>query len=320
MATLISPADGKIGKIKELLEHAIRESGITDDGAQRLIQRGGEFNEAIVPVIQRFAELVNPYAGKIVRPAWDYPEDWRMKEWGKQLEIFQKAYPQLDPTGLPEMAKHYLDQSDLWSMTFEFRDKKVRLFDGLLVFLLPGKAAAKLGLGDLWADVKRGIKGLWGKLCEDVLFKHLASQFPDFKNYRAGEMGSDRFLPTDEVAQWLQKLEADTAGDFACRPCNFGRRLAGHAVVASRWAAENLLGGIATPSWVNGNGLVTHPERLNRYGVLWIDNAGDQYRFGGARTFGDAPSFRRADAWLEFGLYSVDRADGDYGSVFVLRE
>lgn len=322
MAALISPADGKIARMKELLGHAISQSGITDDGAQRLIHRGGEFKEVLVPIIREFADLVNPFADRIVRPAWDYPDGWMMKEWEEQLAILRETYSQLDPTGLPEMAQRYLGQADLWSMTFEFRDKKARLFDGLLVFPLPGKTAAKLGIGDLWADVQRGTKGqgLWGKLCEDVLFQRLAPKFLALHNYRAGEMASNRFLPIDEVASWLQKVEAETTGDFACRPCNFGRRLAGHAVVAGRWASEHLLNGITTPSWVNGNGLLTHPDRLPGYGHLWIDNAGDQYHFEDARTFGNAPYFRRHAAHLEFGTCGVGNASGRYGAVFVLRE
>lgn len=312
---------GQAFRIGEIAAGAAFKAELPRDLAEVLVSsRSSEFGEAVVALIKQLG-IVNPHAAEIVEPKWDYLPNFEMKGWEEQAKRLLSFYPDLNPDGLAEQAKYYLEQTELWAATFEFRDKQVRLFDGLLVFPLPGKVAA-LGIGDLWADVKRGTKGqgLWGKLCEDVLFPHLARRFPDFHNYRAGAMGSDRLLPTEEVAAWLQKLEADAPGDFACRPCNFGRRLAGYAVLASRWEAEHRLSGIVPPSWVNGNGLLTHPDRLNRYGVLWIDNAGDHYRLEDARTFVNAPYFRRHDAKLRFGASPVDNARGFYGTVFVLRE
>lgn len=312
---------GQAFRIGEIAAEAAFKAELPKDFVQVVVgSRSNEFGEAVVALIKQLG-CVNPYADKIVEPQCDYPPSWQMKGWEEQTKLLSGFYPDLNSDGLAEQAKRYLDQPELWAATFEFRGRKVRLFDGLFVFPLPGKVAAKRVIGDLWADVALGIKGdgLWGKLCEEILFTPLAKQFPGFFNLHRSEMGSDRFLPLDEVFQWLQQLEAQIPGDFACRPCNFGRRLAGHAVVASRWAAEHLLSAIVTPSWVNGNGLLTHPDRLTDYDYLWIDNAGDQYRFEDARAFGGAPCFHRDDADLGFGTNDVGDACGYCGAVFVLR-
>lgn len=269
--------------------------------------------------------LVNPYADKIVKPDWDYPPGWQMTSWQEQLDVLQGFYPKLNPAGLAEQAKYYLGQAQLGQQTFlcELTGQDVRLWDGLLVFPLPGRFAHKMNFGNLWADVERSRigQGLWGKLCEEVLFPQLASKFPGFINYQAGEMGSDRFLPIKPVTSWLQKLEERTEGDFACRPFNFGRRLAGHAVLSSRWIAENKLSGIVTPTWLNGQGLLTSPDRLPDYGHLWPDCAGDRYRFKGTHGFRRAPYFIHASGVrLVFAAHhNVDIPRDDRGAGVVLR-
>lgn len=279
-------------------------------------QVGGE----IVSLVQGYL-LVNPY--NIVKAAWDYPSGWEMSGWEEQFEVLRQAFPGLCPDGLPEMAQSYLGQEALWRQTFVFslNGQEVRLWDGLLVFVLPGKAAKKLGLGDLWPDVVKGRKGkgLWGKLCEEILFPQLTPKFPAFYNHRAGEMTSDRFLPMDPITPWLQELEGQVLGDFACRPFNFGRRMAGYAVLASRWSAETELAGIASPTWISGQGLLTNPKRLSDFGVLWLDCGGDQYRFEDDRDFQSAPCFYFSGVKLGFGTRDVSVASGAYGAGVLLR-
>jgi len=278
-----------------------------------------------------FAIGQNPFS--IVAPAWDYPPDFTMKPWEEQLAVLQEAYPKLSADGLSEMAQEWLTRKEIWEQSSAHgkTGSVINHYDGLAVFPLPGKAAKKFGLGDLWSDVARGVKGkalwgkqsegLWGKLCEEVLFPQFAPKFPvPFVNYRKGQMGSDRFLPEDILPSWFQEMESAVSGDFACRPMSFGRRLAGYSVQAARWEIENIIAGISGSSWVTGNTLLAHPDRLPGYGHLWLDCPGDRYRFGDSRGFGSAPYFsRRVGGEFYFYAYGVSYAYAFDGSVFLAR-
>ena len=264
----------------------------------------------------------NPHP--IVKPTRKNPDGWRMMSWREQLAALQDAFSGLDATGLPEMAEGYLGQHGLMSLIFkrEDYDKPYPLWDGILVFALPGKAAKKLGIGNLWADVAKGPKGkgLWGRLCENVLFPQFTlprdkPRFPSFNNYRAGEMGSDRFKPETSVATWLQGVEAQTKGDFACRPCSFGH-LAGYSVQAARFEAEKLLA-VTAPTWLFQY-LVADPSCITPES-LWPDAGGDCYRFEDSRDFAYAPRLPRAAGELHFHTLSVASPRSNSGAVLVSR-
>jgi len=278
----------------------------------------------------RQALCINPFADKIVPAAWNYPPEFTvMTSWQDQVAVLQSGWPLDDTTGLADEAAGYLAQ-DLWSQKFR-RDgyaEEYPLYDGLVVFAKPGSFLVQLGVIDhhdeLYVDIANG-GDLWGRLCKEFLFPRFtkpggnsAVPFPVFNNYSGRAMGSDRFLPESAVAAWLHELD-EQPGGFACRPFNFGRCLAGYAVETSRWEAENMLSGIATPSWINGQALVTNPFRLIRAGALAIDCGGDRVRFEGDSEFLDAPCLYRDGRGLYFGSRRVEDALGDCGSPFVLR-
>ena len=166
---------------------------LTADEVQRWVRNktglGEALRQALKPAVTE--PRVNPYAGEIKKPAWNYPPEWQgMTSWEKQLAELQGIFPELNPDGLSETAKGYLDQEELWTQAFEREGYNMPypLYDGLVVFVLPGKAAIRLEIGDLWADVARGRKGngLWGRLCEEIIFPHIGHKFPAFENYRQG--------------------------------------------------------------------------------------------------------------------------------------
>jgi hypothetical protein len=327
MSRPILPSQAKA--LSQILPGGIPDD-LSFDQAQSLIQRPKELQRQIAELL-RGAQWVNPHADKIVRPAWDYPPEWQgMKSWEEQIAALYSLPPfsGLNPDGLPEMAKSYLEQEELWSLVFkrEGHSQPYPLYDGLVVYALPGKVAAKLGIGDLWADVAkdREGKGLWGKLCEEILLPQFVlpadnPRFPAFWNNIMDAMGSDRFMPLGPIAQWFQEQEAQIKGDFACRPFNFGRRLAGYAVCASCLEAENLLAGFASPVWLTAQALVTNPGRLPRSGILAID-CSDPYRFGNDRRALGAPYFYRYDSGLRLGAGRIEYQHDNFGLAFVLRQ
>ncbi|MBI3495172.1 hypothetical protein HY065_00935 [Candidatus Berkelbacteria bacterium] len=173
-----------------------------------------------------------------VEPTRDYPPSFeRLSDWSKQLNILHNVVfkRKLNPEQVKEHAEQYLARTEIWERTFVFMGSAKRVFDGLLVFANPFAVAHKLQLGDLAEDLSKAIngRGLWGVLCETILFPVLTEATSGFVNYRAQAMGSDRFLPLKPVAQWLWQAY-QTEGDFVCRPCSVGRCMAGYAVESSR--------------------------------------------------------------------------------------
>jgi len=282
--------------------------------------------DAVEELLRTFSHSDPPNPYLITNPTRNYSDNWKMLDWQDQLAALQNAFPALDTTGLPEMAEGYLSQHGLMSQTFkrEGYDRSFPLWDGLLVFALPGKVASKLGIGDLWVDVAKGPKGkgLWGQLCENVLFPQFTlpldnPRFPGFYNYCAGEMGSDHFKPEASVAKWLQELEGQVKGDFVCRPCNHGRRLAGYSALAARFEAENRLGGLTAPTWLFQY-LIADQSCLTP-NSLWPDAGGDCCRFGGSREFDRAPYFARNASELHFDTYYVGPPSSHFGALLVSR-
>lgn len=197
------------GRFASFLKRA--DPTLLKDDVQLMLEDPKRMTEVSQGVADLVRQALYPIAGKISQPAW-YPPGWRiMTHWGEQLAELRGIFPTLNSVGLSEMASSYLDQADLWVRRFtrDGYDQSYPLYDGLVVYALPGKTAANLDLGDLWADVAKGPEGegLWGQLCEKVLFPHFAlperrPRFPAFySNSGKGQMDSDRFQPLDSVAE-----------------------------------------------------------------------------------------------------------------------
>ncbi|MFA6963374.1 MAG: hypothetical protein WC227_01515 [Patescibacteria group bacterium] len=280
---------------------------------------------ALRAFLTKSKQTVNPHADQIEKSTWDYPSNFEMKDWKTQFNILNDIYPGFNADGLQEMAEGWLADKAIWEETYDcwIHDAKKPLYDGLLVFLLPGRVAKARLSSDLWSDIKKGREGegVWGQLCEEMLFPHFAEndRYNGFVNWREGKMGSDHFHPTVPVAIWLEQLEAQAKGDFVCRPYSFGRATAGHSVQSSRWHIENIHNGISGPTWINGQALQTHPERLPNASCLWMNNGGDQYRLADGLRFLDTPYFCRSDDGLAFGTSDIFVTHDKYGFGFVRR-
>lgn len=320
----LPPTDGQKDELENQLRAAIRKSGLDEKSMREVVSKAGEFQKGVISLLQDLGFPKNPFG--IVKASWDYPEDFTMLDWNDQLEALLAIFPDFDAGEIEKQAKFWLEQTELWEQRFVFSKtgKEVSVYDGLAVSILPGRAAAKFGIGDLWEDVAKGRKGngLWGLLCEEHLFPELAKIFSPlpFKNYRKGEMGSDRFLPLDLVVKWYRELEKSTKGDFIVRPFSFGRRLAGYSVEASRWEVENLFHGVPTPTWLNGQAILTNPHRFPSSGHhLVLDCGGAHYRFEDGSEFGNAPFFRRGGDEFYFDAFWVGGARDVYGAAFSAR-
>ncbi len=302
----------------------LHAAGCDGDAFQRLLEdrtRMGQVGEDVVALV-RSKILTNPFS--VVSPARDYPEGYMPLGWEEQLAVLKSSYPELSTDGVAEMAAMWPADHEIWSASSPHAKTGtvINHFDFLCVFPLPGKVAERYDLGDLWADVELGTEGtgLWGKLCEEILFSRLEPRIPvPLYNHRKNAMGSDRFLPEDGLATWLRELEASTPGDFAVRPASWGRRLAGYSVKAARWEIQNIISGIPGCAFIVGNAILADPKRSPRYGILNQDCPGDKYRFEDSHAFVLAPCFLRLDAEFHFASYVVADAGETCGSVVLAR-
>ncbi|MHB1456752.1 MAG: hypothetical protein ACYC0V_07540 [Armatimonadota bacterium] len=271
--------------------------------------------------------ITNPFSKEIIPTFRNYPSGFEMASWQKQAKTLLSigAFSDLSTDGLEEMAERFLSmKQEFWdkSFTFSFSNRSMPLWDGLIVFVLPGKWWAKYEKRKkkLYDDIALGVDGdgYWGFLCEEVLFTELP-KIVQFINCRKGGMRSSRYLPVNDVAIWLQGLESRVPGDFACLPFNLGRRTAGFSVRASRWIAENEINAIVTPTWINGQILITHPNMIDLDHIMF-NNAGDQYRYGADHKFLSAPFFGGNDLdRIEFSTDRINSVYGCYGAVLSTR-
>ena len=282
-----------------------------------------EVQSAIAAALHGAGLLVNPYADLIFAPTCGYPPGFKLAGWEEQAKILDQIFPELtlDTDELRKMAGRWPEEFFRQTTIHEkMPDEEFPLWDGFGVFARPDRVAKKCDLGDLWEDVAKGRNGdgLWGRLHKEILFPRLEKFLRDFQNLRTDQMGADRFLPTEDKVEWFKALGQIVSGDFALRPLSFGRRLAGHPMISSRWMCE-ANGWVGCPTWLNGNFLTTSPGRLQlQRGFLGLD-CDDQYRFEDGREYLRAPYFYRDDARSFFSSAHVRGAASRFGLSFVLR-
>lgn len=317
MKTVLPISARRAGELCRLLE----ERGVGNRPFQKLVENPDE----LVTLMQSKGWLeLNPC--EVVIPACDYPSDWKVSHWEEQFEQLRTIYPELEADGneLLEMAKRYITSARIWSAKHHHQASKqdIRLFDGLAVFPLPGRAAKRYGIGDLWADVAKDEKGvgLLSRLCQEILFPHLNPTvlFGSFDSFFRA-LKCDQLLFQQSIAKWYQELETKTQGDFICRPVSFGRCLAGYSAEASLWEIDNILAGcIAGDLWGLGNSLLTNAGRL-RSGTLALQALGNlrSYEGDGGRAPAAACFYRNDKLYLD--ASGIRKADECCGSGFFRR-
>lgn len=72
---LITLSEKKVGQVLDLVRHAIRKSGKNDEELQYLIERGGEFQDGIMPIIHRFATPPPLFQRDMREEGWKLIED-----------------------------------------------------------------------------------------------------------------------------------------------------------------------------------------------------------------------------------------------------
>lgn len=271
--TQTSATSGQIKQINrfgsDAIEKVLAELGLDNPGAQRVIEHGDEFAEAI-----RTAALASL----------------------KDLSVSDKFKNE-------EVASNYGYLSGYKPKGITEQTNRLReLFPGI------GFADEKIAEGELpkhaegWFAIPKWqtVAPTYGEAVEKVLAMIKETRNGKFHNYREGQLGPDRLRQSAKTASVFEKLgDEQKDHDILVVPAQFGIRHRGRSVRRAREVFAGNESGLG--AFAIGIMLLTHPERLQHYDDLWIDCAGDEYAPGAAGDFSGAPIFGFLDGQVGFG-------------------
>lgn len=268
-------------QIVRFVEDGIDAMNLQKDGAQRLIENGGEFQTELKKLVERFS-ITNQYADEEVESSYGYLSGYKPKGITEQTNRLRELFPGIG----------YANE---------------KLAEGAL----PENAEG-------WFAIPRWEKvaPTYGEAVQKVLNLIKQTRNGAFYNYRDGELGPNQLRQSQKSTTMFQKLGDEQNGhDILVVPAQFGIRHRGRSVRRAREvmnANECGLGAFAI-----GIMLLTHPERLQHYDELWIDCAGDEFAPDADADFSKSPYFKFFAFKVKFGTYVVVIAYGYYGSASV---
>jgi hypothetical protein len=268
-------------QIVRFVEDGIDAVSLQKDGAQRLIENGGEFQTELKKLVERFS-ITNQYADEEVESSYDYLSGYKPKSITEQTNRLRELFPGIGYAN-EKLAEQVLpENTEGW-------------------FAIPR-----------WEKVAP----TYGEAVQKVLDLIKQTRSGAFYNYREGELGSNQLRQSAKSVSIFQKLgEEQKDQDILVVPAQFGIRHRGRSVRRAREvmnANECGLGAFAI-----GIMLLTHPERLKHYDDLWIDCAGDEFAPSPDGVFSESPYFKFDDGRVGFGTGGVGSAGDGYGSASV---
>ena len=276
------------GQIKQInrfgsdaIEKVLAELGLDNPGAQRVIEHGDDFAEAIrTAAITSLKDLSvsDKFKDEEVQSSYAYPKGYKVKGITEQTNILRQLFPGIG-----------------------FADEKIAEQP------LPPNAEGWFAIPK-WQT----LAPTDGEAVEKV-FAMIASK-RKFYNYRDGQLGAEYLRQHAKTVKMFQQL-GDEQKDFDILvvAARFGIRHRGRSVRRARevFAANEF--GLGT--FAVGIMILTHPERLQHYDDLWIDCAGDEFDDPGADVrFVHATCFNFNDGKVEFGTFWFGYANEHYGS------
>ncbi len=291
MTTITQAAQATAGQIKQInrfgsdaIEKVLGEFGLDNPGAQRVIEHGDEFSEAIrIAVLASLKDLsvFDKYKNEEVSSTYGYLSGYKKpKSITEQTNILRQMFPGIG-----------------------FADEK-----------LAEREVPKNADNGWFAIPKwQSLAPTYGEAVQLVLNKLNESRNGAFYNYREGELGPDQLRQSAKTVSMFQKLaEEQSKYDILVVAAQFGIRHRGRSV---RRVREILLGNeFGLGAFAVGIMLLTHPERFQHDNDLYIDCAGDEFKPSDEHEFSRAPIWNFDDDELKFDACGVGNADFNYGS------
>ena len=282
-----SATSGQVKQINrfasDAVEKVLTELGLDNPGAQRVIEHGDDFAEAIrTAVITSLKDLSvsDKFKNEEVASNYGYLSGYRKpKSITEQCNILRQIFPGVG-----------------------FADEKL------------AERPVPTGAEGWFAIPKwQTIAPTYGEAVQKVLDAIKKARNGKFYNYREGQLGSDRLrqsAKTEKVFQTLGDEQKDH--DILVVAAQFGLRHRGRSVRRAREVMNSQEFGLG--AFAVGIMILTHPERLMHYDDLWLDCAGDEFAPVADGDFSSAPLFRFDDGKVEFAADWFGAAVGGYGS------
>ncbi len=265
-------------QIIRFMEDGIDAVNLQENGAQRLIENGEEFQTELKKLVKRFS-ITDQYADEEVESSYGYPSGYKPKGITEQVSRLRELFPNIGYAN-EKFAEQVVPENA----------------EGL--FAIPR-----------WEKVAP----TYGEAVQKVFDLIKQTRNGAFYNYHKDELGQSQLRQSAKCISFFQKLGNEQKDqDVLVVPAQFGIRHRGRSVRRAREvmnANECGLGAFAI-----GIMLLTHPERLMQYDDLWIDCAGDEFAPRADGVFSKSPYFGFNKGEIKFVTDSVNFAYDRYGS------
>ena len=282
------------GQIKQInrfgsdaIEKVIRELGLNNTGAQRVIENGDEFASAIrIAALASLKDLsvTDKYKNEEVKSTYGYLSGYQPKSLADQIARLKELYPQLKDAEVLEQGE------------------------------LPAGAEGWFAVPNVWKEDSL-LTGTYNDSIVQMLARIKKDRNGNFHNYREGQIGTDRLRQSARAEAAWQKISADQGhADILVVACQFGITHRGRSVRRAREVMVDQ-GQFGLGSFAVGIMLLTHPDRLKHYDDLWIDCAGDEFDDPDVDgRFDHAPCFEFHGGEVKFEAVWSGSANDCYGS------
>src|SRR3989338_8365363 len=252
MQTITQATAGQIKQINrfasDAVEKVLTELGLDNPGAQRVIEHGDDFAEAIrTAAISSLKGLSVSDKFKIEEVAsnYGYLSGYRKpKSITEQCNILRQIFPGVG-----------------------FADEKL------------AERPVPTGAEGWFAIPKwQTIAPTYGEAVQKVLDAIKKARNGKFYNHREGQLGPDRLRQSAKTERVFQKFgDEQKDHDILVVAAQFGIRHRGRSVRRAREVIVSTSGEFGLGAFAVGIMILTHPERLMNYDDLWIDCAGDEF-------------------------------------------
>lgn len=274
MTEMITP--GQLKQIKRFCEDALDAMEINKEVAQRVIQKGGEFQEKLKRIVKKLGVL--PYADEETESNYGYPDGFRIRTPQEQVETLKKHFPNLDSSYVTELASGELPEwTEGWGVIPAYEE-----------------------VGKTYHEATVRAIGLFVKDRK-------------FQNWREGALTEEHLRLIEKTAQAHALLNKQKGG-YRVFPFQFGQRWRGHSVRNAQVRfADNEFG---LGPYEAAILLLTHPDRITGPNQLNIDCAGCEYRPGADGDFFACLRFYWYYSYEQLGLvyYGTDFVYKQWGA------
>lgn len=286
--TLITSRDQKGLHAVNLFEVTYNKARLDEKCAQRLNERGGEFQDGIAKLIAELS-LSDRFKNEEVRSNLTYPKEYKgPKPIEEQITALAKIFG-LDP-----------------AQALAYSKKLGELPEGPEGwFAVISPAVASKLCPEVTGEAEQNCQML------QLVHEKIAAT-RTFQNYREGQIDIVHLKVHPRTAEKMKVIAEQQPGDILIIVAQLGMRHRGRSSRRSREVfVENEFG---LTSISVGSIVLTHPERLVRWEELDMDCAGEEFSDDGDVRFDHAPSFFFDGGKVRFDTRLVSNAVDVYGT------